>query len=214
MPLPSPAESYAQGLIKAIGGNSNNTRSFDLIRAWMQVEGTSNPSSPNFVLKINNPLDTTLPAPGATNYNSVGVKHYPNFSAGISANASTLKESQYKVLRQAIQSGNVKEFFSKQGVSELKTYGGFSTNAQALRYAKSVASDYTALTGSTSPMAGVGSVDTSIGKVGSNASQSVNSFIHDITNKASTIKNAILVIAGIIVIFVLMALILFKGVSG
>lgn len=209
MPLPSPSENAAIGLIKALGGNPNNTRSFDLVRAWMRAEGTSNPSSPNFVVKINNPLDSSLKEPGSTNYNSAGVQNYPTISSGIKANASTLSEPQYRILKQAIVKGSVKEFFSKQGVGEMKTYGGFASNASALKYAKGVASDYTAITGGTSPLAGVGSVDTSIGKVGSNAAQSVGSAV---ASFFSTSKSAILTIAGIIVIFVLMALIIYRGI--
>ena len=215
MPLPSPSENAAIGLIKALGGNPNNTRSFDLVRAWMRAEGTSNPSSPNFVVKINNPLDSSLKEPGSTNYNSAGVQNYPTISSGIKANASTLSEPQYRILKQAIVKGSVKEFFSKQGVGEMKTYGGFASNASALKYAKGVASDYTDITGGTSPLAGVGSVDTSIGKVGSNAAQSVSNGVSGLVKGLESVfkKKTILTIAGIIVIFLLMALIIYKGIS-
>ena len=222
MPLPSPSENAAIGLIKALGGNPDNTASFDLVRAWMQAEGTSNPSANNFITKINNPLDTSLKEPGSSNFNSDGVQSYPSLSEGIKANASTLNESQYSVLKKAIVGGNVKEFFSKQGIDELQTYGGFSSYSQAEQYAKGVASDYTSLTGSTSPLAGVGSVDTSIGSVGSNAQTTVSNAASGIGGAVSGIekfftgssfRDSMLMIGGIIVIIVLMALIIYKGIS-
>lgn len=43
-----------------------------------------------------NPLDTEMPAEGATNYNSVGVKNYPSSVVGVDATVRTL-ELQYYV---------------------------------------------------------------------------------------------------------------------
>lgn len=56
-------------------------------RAWaaeLQAEGGS---------AKNNPCNTTLSLPGATNYNSIGVKNYPTPEVGIEATVKTLKEN-------------------------------------------------------------------------------------------------------------------------
>lgn len=50
--------------------------------AWQREEGGD---------ATNNPLNTTLPEPGAGNYNSVGVKNYPSATVGAAATAATLR---------------------------------------------------------------------------------------------------------------------------
>ena len=42
-----------------------------------------------------NPLDTTQDWPGSTNFNSVGVKNYPSFQAGVDATARTMEYGSY-----------------------------------------------------------------------------------------------------------------------
>lgn len=44
---------------------------------------------------VNNPLDTTEPWEGATDFNSVGVKNYPSYGAGVAASVATLKNGYY-----------------------------------------------------------------------------------------------------------------------
>lgn len=53
------------------------------LAAWIQAEGGN---------ARNNPLNTTKEAPGATNYNSVGVKSYPSEAIGVDANVGTFRE--------------------------------------------------------------------------------------------------------------------------
>ena len=60
-----------------------------LLRAWARAEGGT---------ARYNPLNTTQPWPGSTDYNSVGVKNYPNGAAGIAATASTLVNGHYNGL--------------------------------------------------------------------------------------------------------------------
>src|SRR6266568_7836075 len=64
------------------------------LNAWAACEG----GTATF-----NPFNTTLPWPGATNYNSVGVKNYPNYQAGWSATASTINQSNMSHIRHALQ---------------------------------------------------------------------------------------------------------------
>jgi len=60
-----------------------------LLDVWERAEGSK---------ADNNPLDTTQPWPGATDYNSVGVKNYPSAAAGIAATAATLVNGHYNGL--------------------------------------------------------------------------------------------------------------------
>lgn len=52
--------------------------------AWLAAEGTEAKW---------NPLATTKPWPGATNFNSVGVKNYADLASGLSATLDTLRDS-------------------------------------------------------------------------------------------------------------------------
>jgi hypothetical protein len=45
-----------------------------------------------------NPLDTTEPAPNATDYNAVGVKNYPSQAEGLAATLATFKNGFYPQL--------------------------------------------------------------------------------------------------------------------
>lgn len=57
---------------------------------WMSLEGTS--------AKFN-PLATKLSSKGASNFNSVGVKNYPTFTAGVNATYRTLCDLPVAVRR-------------------------------------------------------------------------------------------------------------------
>ncbi len=89
-------------------GSAENRR---LLAAWARAEGGS---------AKNNPLNTTEPWPGATSYNSAGVKNYPTGAAGIAATAATLVNGYYpgivadlrggKLTARAIVTRNAAEF--------------------------------------------------------------------------------------------------------
>lgn len=68
--------------IKAKGNVQNRL----LLRAWAQGEGGN---------AAYNPLNTTQPWPGATDYNPDGVRNYPSGKAGIAATAETLLNGHY-----------------------------------------------------------------------------------------------------------------------
>lgn len=57
------------------------THNMRAMMAWMQAEGDAG----RF-----NPLNTTHDMPGATDFNSVGVKNYASFQDGVEATAETL----------------------------------------------------------------------------------------------------------------------------
>lgn len=104
------------------------------LTAWQASEGGT---------AANNPLNTTQPAGGATNYNSIGVKNYPTAASGAAATAATLLNGRYPSIVAALRSGNPVDYtFSNannQGetgnplVKELQTWGshGFATSVGA-----------------------------------------------------------------------------------
>jgi peptidoglycan hydrolase CwlO-like protein len=53
-----------------------------------------------------NPLDTTMPEPGATDMNSVGVKAYTSWAEGFVATVTTLRNGLYGPILVALQKGN------------------------------------------------------------------------------------------------------------
>lgn len=54
-----------------------------------------------------NPLNTTMPVAGATDYNSAGVKNYPDELAGLAATLLTLRLGYYDELRAALAARNI-----------------------------------------------------------------------------------------------------------
>jgi hypothetical protein len=73
--------------------NKHNIQACD---AWQAAEGGD---------ATWNPWNTTQPAAGATNYNSAGVKNYPNRDTGISATVKTLKNGSYPHILAAFRAG-------------------------------------------------------------------------------------------------------------
>jgi hypothetical protein len=65
--------------------------------AWAQAEGTK----ASF-----NPLATTQSMPGATSFNSVGVRNYASYADGIRATAQTLTNGHYPNILAALRAGN------------------------------------------------------------------------------------------------------------
>lgn len=82
-------------LLRAIRAKGNRTNR-RLLQAWARAEGGT---------ARNNPLNTTQPWPGATDYNPQGVKNYPNGSAGITATAITLTNGHYDGLLADLRMG-------------------------------------------------------------------------------------------------------------
>lgn len=86
---------WQRSVLRAIGAPATpaNIRFLDL---WQRAEGGTAAA---------NPLNTTQPAAGATNYNSVGVKNYPNAGVGIHATAQTLLNGRYEPIVQGLRGG-------------------------------------------------------------------------------------------------------------
>lgn len=71
---------FARALLPKVGAKVT-THNMRAMMAWMQAEGDAG----RF-----NPLNTTHDMPGATNFNSVGVKNYVSFEDGVNVTAETL----------------------------------------------------------------------------------------------------------------------------
>ncbi len=68
--------------------------------AWQQAEGTR---------ALHNPLATTQNMPGATRFNSVGVKNYLTYDDGITANIKAITNGRYENVLAALRAGNSAE---------------------------------------------------------------------------------------------------------
>lgn len=66
------------------------------LSAWQKAEGGS----------ADNPFNTTQDAPGATNFNSIGVKRYPSVAEGLDATAETLNNGYYGGILAALRQGS------------------------------------------------------------------------------------------------------------
>ena len=84
---------WERELLGALGLSPTRAR-LDFLAAWQACEG----GSARF-----NPLNTTQPVPGATSYNSAGVRNYPDRFAGVAALLLTLRLDYYRELRDALR---------------------------------------------------------------------------------------------------------------
>lgn len=110
-------------LLRAIHakGVSENRR---LLDAWQRAEGGE---------AKYNPLNTTEPWAGATNYNSVGVKNYPTAGAGINATARTLGNGFYSGIVRDLQAGKKPALrIVADNAHEFDTWGTGSANVARL----------------------------------------------------------------------------------
>ncbi len=71
------------------------------VTAWELAEGGHWHNSAHY-----NPLDTTMPEPGATAMNSVGVKAYLSWAQGFQATIATLRNGYYGGILAALRAGN------------------------------------------------------------------------------------------------------------
>lgn len=79
---------FARALLPKVGAKVT-THNMRAMMAWMQAEGDAGRW---------NPLNTTHDMPGATDFNSVGVKNYASFEDGVEATAETLNYGAHRGL--------------------------------------------------------------------------------------------------------------------
>lgn len=89
-------------------------QNMQFMRAWHAAEGGT---------ASYNPFNTTMPSPGATNYNSVPVRNYASLEAGIQATINTLKNSRYAGIRAALARNDPHGAASALGASPWGTSG-------------------------------------------------------------------------------------------
>lgn len=91
------------------------------VNAWQRAEGGT---------AANNPLNTTQPAPGASAYNSVGVRNFTSPGQGIQALSKTITNGHYDRLLGMLRSGKASAAQMASDIQDLKTWG---TGAGVLR---------------------------------------------------------------------------------
>jgi hypothetical protein len=79
-------DDFYKSVLKCLGAEPTKSNML-FMYAWRQAEGGK---------AKNNPFNTTLKMPGATSYNSVGVKNYETPEKGIEATCKTLKNGRDK----------------------------------------------------------------------------------------------------------------------
>jgi hypothetical protein len=117
-------EQWAHDFLTRLGMpvTSENVRA---VVAWEKAEGTR---------AQYNPLATTQGMPGATRFNSVGVKNYLSYDDGIAANIKAITNGRYENVLAALRAGNSAEAVAQaiaaspwgtgQGVSRVLQSGG------------------------------------------------------------------------------------------
>ncbi len=95
----SPA-SWAQALLGYLG-LPRTSQNLTAITSWELAEGGNWFNSARY-----NPLDTTMPEPGATSMNSVGVKAYTSWAEGFTATVATLQNGLYGPILAALRKGD------------------------------------------------------------------------------------------------------------
>jgi hypothetical protein len=88
-------DEFYKAILKSIGANETPEK-IKFLKAWRQGEGGK---------ATNNPFNTTkkMDVPGITNYNSAGVKNYPDKQTGLNATVATIKLPYYRRLLRLLQ---------------------------------------------------------------------------------------------------------------
>jgi hypothetical protein len=107
---------------------------------WAEWGGTDG------LARTNNPMATTLPEPGATDWNSAGVKVYPSLAVGAQATAATLLRSPdwYGAIVQGLRTGDPSVLFGPGGTYGLAVWAGGPGNPN-YGYASRVQATYAQL---------------------------------------------------------------------
>lgn len=107
---------FILGVLQGMGAPVNPTN-IAFLSAWFNREGTR---------AQYNPLATTQGAPGATQFNSVGVKNYPSLAVGIAATIQTLENGRYGDIVAALKSGTASVDATYKGLHTWSG-GGYSS---------------------------------------------------------------------------------------
>ncbi len=91
---------WAKALLQQLGMQLT-AQNIAAITAWEMAEGGHWHNSAYY-----NPLNTTMPEPGASSMNSVGVKAYVSWAQGFAATIATLRNGYYGGILAALRAGN------------------------------------------------------------------------------------------------------------
>ena len=91
---------WAQALLAGLGA-PRTTENLVALTAWEMAEGGHWYNTAHY-----NPLNTTMPEPGATSMNSVGVKAYVSWQQGFVATIATLRNGRYGAILAALARGD------------------------------------------------------------------------------------------------------------
>ena len=100
-------ETWAEALLDALGMPKSKLAVTDVM-CWEATENTS--------AKFN-PLATTQPMSGATDFNSAGVKNYTSAEQGLNATVKTLQNGNYTDILNALTIGGTQDFGTTVGES-------------------------------------------------------------------------------------------------
>lgn len=123
--MPYTRQQWASDVLKALGNQNPEPGLTNWLVGWTDYETAPGQTA------AYNLLNTTLPEPGATNYNSVGVKNYTSYAQGVQATAATLRGGYYPTLLADLQSNNLSDLISNQAVTQqIGTWGTHKSGAQ------------------------------------------------------------------------------------
>ena len=97
-------ETFAEAILTGLGYPVTKLAVTDIM-SWEAAEGGAWNGGARY-----NPLNTTEPMSGATNFNSVGVKNYGSWEQGISATIKTLENGYYPDILNALAIGGTGDF--------------------------------------------------------------------------------------------------------
>jgi hypothetical protein len=100
-------------ILQGLGAPTTN-ENLKFLYAWRQSEGKAGKY---------NPFNTTQGMPGATKFNSVGVKNYMSAEDGINATLKTLKNGRYNCIVNGLKGNIGAKKISTDCISDLKTWG-------------------------------------------------------------------------------------------
>jgi hypothetical protein len=117
-------EAWAVDLLGRLGNMQPTGATVAFLQAWHRAEGGT---------AAFNWLNTTQPAPGATDYNAVGVKNYPDYETGIAATVETLISDHpgYAEIVAGLQSNNIDLVMAGLRASPWGTHAGLVADVYA-----------------------------------------------------------------------------------
>jgi hypothetical protein len=155
---------FGVALLQKLGAPVTKSN-LQFIIAWSNEEGGHFHNGAHF-----NPLNTTLNEPGATTFNSVGVKAYGSWDQGVAATAATLQNGRYNDIVAALKGGDAAQ--TAASATSLKTWsgGGYGSILKTIPQASAAADVALAnagnigtATGTTAPAAPSGTAASTIG---------------------------------------------------